>query len=164
MSRSWGHRFLAQQLRDSGATEEALQHMVLHVQLLEKLAWLNPSDARASIRDLELGQDAIGQLVGLGGSRELALAYYQRYHDRLLEPRVAYDPSDETARRLLIQNNSARAELLLGLDQRAEAASACQEGAKLCADHGYAGDEEMAEACRSISLLQEQLAQVAPGG
>jgi len=152
-----GHRALADAHVDQDRRGEALAHYVRYIDLLEMLAWLNPSDSRAASIDLARGQEAIGHLRWCGAAPETLLEHYERYHDRLLEPRVAYEPTDESARRLLIENNRVRAELYMELGRLDEARSACSEAMTAC-------QGSSTEACKSVLELKARVDAEARGG
>ncbi|MDG2200308.1 MAG: serine/threonine-protein kinase [Phycisphaerales bacterium] len=152
-----GHRALADAHVDQDRRSEAQQHFVQYIDLLEMLAWLNPSDARAASIDLARGQEAIGHLRWCGSTPDAMLEHYERYHDRLLEPRLAYVPDDESTRRLLIENNRARAELYMELGRLDEARSACSAAMVAC-------EGSSSDACNAVLELKARLEAEARGG
>lgn len=151
---AWGHYFLAKRLYKDGDTADALRHIREHLGLIEQLAWLNPLDKRASFSDLRIGHGNIALIPEYGGSQFEQLEFYERFHERLLAPRVAYAPSGSTSMELLLENIAVRAVLLLDMGRDGEAERLCSEGLGLC-ESGLVGDES-GESCTFLQGLQEE--------
>ena len=62
------------------------------------------------------------------------LEFYERFHERLLAPRAAYDAGSTTGAELLLENIAARSALFLELGRLEESRSLCEEGLALCGD------------------------------
>lgn len=145
-----GHRAMADAHVEQDRRAEAMEHFTRYIELIEMLAWLNPSDQRASSRDVAMAQDAIGHLRWCGASPELLLEHYERFHDRLLEPRFAYEPDAGSARSLLIENCMARAVLYQELGRIDEARRASLAAVSAC-------DDEQSDACDAARTLLHEL-------
>jgi len=131
---AWAHYFLARRLYKDGEPANALRHIREHLGLIEELAWKNPLDRRASGSDLRIGHGNIGLIPEYGGSRSEQLEFYERFHERLLAPRAAYDADSTSGVELLLENIAVRSVLLLELGQVDEARLLCEEGLALCGD------------------------------
>ena len=151
---AWGHYFLARRLYKDGDTEDALHHLREHLGLIEQLAWLSPSDNRAAVTDVRIGHGNIALIPEYGGSESEQLEFYERFHERLLSPRVSYDPSGSASIELLLENIASRSALLLNMGRPGEAERLCAEGLELC-ESGLAGDEP-GDSCTYLQGLQEE--------
>lgn len=129
---AWGHYYMSRRLFYDGSIDAARRHAYEFLRLIEQLAWLNPSDARAAGRDLRHGHDFIATMNEYGCSPEEQLVLYERFHDRLLSPRVSYDPEDQTARRVLLENLEARMILHESLGAMDAVERLCAQAVDVC--------------------------------
>ena len=150
---AWSHYFLARRLHKDGDDEDALHHLREYLGLIERLAWLSPSDKRAAGSDLGLAHGHIALLIEYGSSKGEQLDFYERYHERLLAPRVAYDPTNTTSTQLLLENIYVRTALLLNMGRRTEAERLCVEGLDLC--ETSLGGDQPGDICALLQELQE---------
>ncbi len=147
-----GHRAMADAHVDQDRRAEAMDNFIRYIDLLEMLAWLNPSDSRAASIDLSRGQEAIGYLAWCGAEPEMMLRRYERYHDRLLEPRLSYDPDDRSTRSLLVENALKRAELHMQAGRQGDARRVCIEGVEACE-----GLDDQDPSCTAIRDLASRI-------
>ena len=63
---------------------------------------------------------------------EEQLVLYERFHDRLLSPRVSYDPGDQAGRRVLLENLEARMKLHESLGELDAVERLCVQAVDIC--------------------------------
>jgi serine/threonine protein kinase/tetratricopeptide (TPR) repeat protein len=129
---AWGHYYMSRRLFRDGSIDAARRHAIEFLALIEQLAWSNPSDTRAAGSDLRHGHGFIATMSEYGHGPDQLIELYERFNDRLIEPRVSYDAGDVAARRLLLENLEARIALHESLGEAENAESLCLEAIRIC--------------------------------